>query len=46
MANMEAQTTGTERQRVSNRSILVLCLVFFCAMIGMAYAAVPLYTLF
>ena len=46
MANMEAQTAGTGRQRVSNRSILVLCLVFFCAMIGMAYAAVPLYTLF
>ena len=37
-------TAGT--QRVSNRSILVLCLVFFCAMIGMAYAAVPLYSLF
>ena len=46
MANMEAQTAETGRQKVSNRSILVLCLVFFCAMIGMAYAAVPLYTLF
>ncbi|NWJ25061.1 cytochrome c oxidase assembly protein [Rhizobium sp. RM] len=46
MANMGADTGTTGTQRVSNRSILVLCLVFFFAMIGMAYAAVPLYTLF
>ena len=43
---MGAETARSGTQRVSNRSILVLCLVFFCAMIGMAYAAVPLYTLF
>ena len=46
MANMEAETGAATTQRLSNRSILVLCLVFFFAMIGMAYAAVPLYTLF
>ncbi|MDS7596369.1 cytochrome c oxidase assembly protein [Agrobacterium tumefaciens] len=46
MANMGAETGAATTQRLSNRSILVLCLVFFFAMIGMAYAAVPLYTLF
>ena len=45
-ANIGADKATAGTQRVSNRSILVLCLVFFCAMIGMAYAAVPLYSLF
>ncbi|WP_313615882.1 cytochrome c oxidase assembly protein [Agrobacterium sp.] len=33
-------------KRTSNSTILVLCLVFVCGMVGMAYAAVPLYRLF
>ena len=30
----------------ANYSILVACVVFVCGMVGMAYAAVPLYTIF
>lgn len=33
-------------KRTGNGTILVLCLVFVCGMVGMAYAAVPLYRLF
>ncbi len=38
--------TETTAKKTSNGSILVLCLVFVCGMIGMAYASVPLYRLF
>jgi cytochrome c oxidase assembly protein subunit 11 len=35
-----------ERTRRSNRVVAAVCLSFFTAMLGMAYAAVPLYDLF
>ncbi|KXG87946.1 cytochrome c oxidase assembly protein [Agrobacterium bohemicum] len=38
--------TQTSAKKTSNSSILVLCLVFVCGMVGMAYASVPLYRLF
>ncbi|GAK71816.1 cytochrome c oxidase assembly protein [Agrobacterium rubi] len=38
--------TGTTAKKTSNGSILVLCVVFVCGMVGMAYASVPLYRLF
>ncbi len=38
--------TQTTTKKTSNGSILVLCLVFVCGMVGMAYASVPLYRLF
>ncbi|XUY27350.1 cytochrome c oxidase assembly protein [Agrobacterium sp. rho-8.1] len=38
--------TQTTAKSTSNGSILVLCLVFVCGMVGMAYASVPLYRLF
>ena len=38
--------TQTSTKKTSNSSILVLCLVFVCGMVGMAYASVPLYRLF
>lgn len=38
--------TETTRKKTSNSSILVLCVVFVCGMVGMAYASVPLYRLF
>lgn len=36
----------TQRRGTSNSTIAVLCLVFVMGMLGMAYAAVPLYQLF
>lgn len=36
----------TTAKKTSNSSILVLCMVFVCGMVGMAYASVPLYRLF
>lgn len=42
---MGANETTTVK-KTSNGSILVLCLVFVCGMVGMAYASVPLYRLF
>jgi len=38
--------TETRTKKTSNSSILVLCTVFVCGMVGMAYASVPLYRLF
>ena len=35
-----------EKSRASNGSVAMLCAVFVCCMVGMAYAAVPLYQLF
>ena len=35
--------TGKER---SNRAVAIACLAFFAGMVGMAYAAVPLYAMF
>ncbi|MET3793087.1 cytochrome c oxidase assembly protein [Aquamicrobium terrae] len=40
-----APQTDEGRQK-SNRRIAGFCVAFFCGMVGMAYAAVPLYTLF
>jgi len=45
MAGMAQQTIDPARQR-SNRLIAVVCLAFFGGMVGMAYAAVPLYAMF
>lgn len=39
------EDTDMKRQR-SNRVVASVCLAFFAGMVGMAYAAVPLYTLF
>lgn len=39
-------TTSPRPTKVSNRTILVSCVVFFSCMIGVAYASVPLYRLF
>ncbi|WP_320199074.1 cytochrome c oxidase assembly protein [Agrobacterium sp. rho-13.3] len=36
----------TTTKKTSNSAILVLCVVFVCGMVGMAYASVPLYRLF
>ena len=44
MAGAQADT-DLKKQR-SNRLVAVVCLAFFGGMIGMAYAAVPLYALF
>ena len=41
----EQTSTDPKKQR-SNRLVAGVCLAFFGGMIGMAYAAVPLYTLF
>ncbi|MBD8685727.1 MULTISPECIES: cytochrome c oxidase assembly protein [unclassified Rhizobium] len=38
--------SDTRAAKTSNASILVLCLIFVCCMVGMAYASVPLYRLF
>jgi cytochrome c oxidase assembly protein subunit 11 len=44
MSNQPTSTkTGKER---SNRAVAVACLAFFAGMVGMAYAAVPLYAMF
>jgi cytochrome c oxidase assembly protein subunit 11 len=42
--NMAIAETTTKK--TSNSAILVLCVVFVCGMVGMAYASVPLYRLF
>ena len=40
-------TVDTDRQKEqSNRRIAAVCFVVFCSMVGLAYAAVPLYALF
>lgn len=41
-----ATPDAPERTRRSNRVVAVVCLSFFAAMLGMAYAAVPLYDMF
>jgi cytochrome c oxidase assembly protein subunit 11 len=44
---MERQTaTIDKRTQTSNRLVALVCLAFFTGMIGMAYAAVPLYAIF
>lgn len=40
------ETETTRSVKTSNSSILVLCVVFVCGMVGMAYASVPLYRMF
>lgn len=42
---MSAAETDRKRER-SNRLVAVACLAFFGGMVGMAYAAVPLYAMF
>ena len=41
-----ATPDAPERTRRSNRVVAAVCLSFFAAMLGMAYAAVPLYDMF
>jgi cytochrome c oxidase assembly protein subunit 11 len=41
-----APETTTTGKKNANRVVAVVCLSFFVGMIGMAYAAVPLYTMF
>jgi Cytochrome oxidase assembly factor len=40
------QVTAQQGRRVGNGTIMAMCFVFVGAMVGMAYAAVPLYQLF
>ncbi len=42
----EVRNTISEKSARSNRRVAVVCLGFFAGMIGMAYAAVPLYDMF
>lgn len=42
----DARPQISERTQRSNRRVAVACLGFFAGMVGMAYAAVPLYDLF
>ena len=44
--SMSRQTDATERRSSANRIVAGVCLAFFGGMIGMAYAAVPLYAMF
>ena len=39
-------TENAPVDRKANRRVAVICMAFFAGMVGMAYAAVPLYTLF
>lgn len=41
-----AETTPARQQRIGNGTIVAICLTFVVGMLGMAYAAVPLYDLF
>ncbi len=43
---MAENYTLDSRQKKRNRNVAIVCTVFFTTMIGMAYAAVPLYDLF
>lgn len=43
---MTSSPAADDAKRKSNRRVAAICVAFFCGMIGMAYAAVPLYTLF
>ena len=43
---MAEMAQGSGRKQVGNGTILVACVVFVAAMVGAAYAAVPLYRLF
>lgn len=42
----EMPSASQPKQRLSNRGVAAVCLAFFAGMIGMSYAAVPLYTMF
>jgi cytochrome c oxidase assembly protein subunit 11 len=46
MAMREVRPAVSRKNRRTNRAIAVACVAFFGAMVGMAYAAVPLYALF
>src|SRR5690606_16813072 len=46
MSDLAPQTAGGGGERRSNRAVVLVCLAFFGAMLGMSYAAVPLYDLF
>lgn len=43
---MNAAPDMDRARQKSNRAVAAVCLAFFVGMVGMAYAAVPLYTLF
>ena len=43
---METTKPASERSQRTNRTVAVVCVGFFAGMLGMAYAAVPLYQLF
>ncbi len=45
MAEMKQATVDGRTER-SNRMVAAVCIAFFAGMVGMAYAAVPLYALF
>jgi cytochrome c oxidase assembly protein subunit 11 len=40
------ENTATPKRKVSDRTIAISCLAFFFGMVGMAFAAVPLYAMF
>ena len=41
-----SETQKTEKSRLGNGAIVALCCSFVIGMVGMAYAAVPLYEMF
>ncbi|MFC5385258.1 cytochrome c oxidase assembly protein [Aquamicrobium segne] len=43
---MTSTSDKDKAKQQSNQKVALICVAFFCGMIGMAYAAVPLYTLF
>lgn len=46
MSDLAPQTAGGGASRRSNRVVVLVCLTFLGTMLGMSYAAVPLYDLF
>lgn len=45
-SNHSTQESAPQRRKVSDRTIAISCLAFFFGMVGMAFAAVPLYAMF
>ncbi|MBZ9654232.1 cytochrome c oxidase assembly protein [Phyllobacterium lublinensis] len=45
-SNHTGQNSVPPRRKVSDRTIAISCLAFFFGMVGMAFAAVPLYAMF
>jgi cytochrome c oxidase assembly protein subunit 11 len=44
--NTQSANTPVAKRKVSDRTIAISCLAFFFGMVGMAFAAVPLYAMF